>query len=486
MNGRFGGAAWLGVSAALALVTNNAGALEAAPSPATSATPSTSEAAAPAASDAPVAAPSSAPKLIAEAPAPAIPSMAAAEPTLPAEAGSDSFTSEDASDSDQQHRLDLYGFADMSYIRLLIPHTSTWNRFYLPSNSFSVGNFNLYLSSNLGSTWRALGEVRFMYLPNGATTNDAAGNAVRTDTTVLDYAGFDQPIHWGAIRIERLWVEHEFSTLFKLQAGQFLTPYGIWNVDHGSPAIIGIRPPAVVATELFPSHQTGLQLYGSKFFEPIELGYNLTLSNGRGPVEYQDFNDDKAVGGRLYIKTDALGSLTFGTTAYRGGYYDRTARYVITTKNGQPVVDQAFTTVSKYQEFSLGADLKWEWKHFLVQGEAIMNQVKFAEGGRPRVQNLAPPNGFQSDYLRWGYYGLVGYRTPFIQTMPYAMVQYIYSPDDPLVPPILAGQFGLNIRPTPAVVLKTELTITHFGGAGSTGLGLSPLRIWASQVAWAF
>lgn len=479
---RFSAAWWLALSSALSLLARTASALEPAPPPSDGAAQAAPE---PAASQPEAAVPGSVPK---EVPGPVVPSAAAsaADAALPAEPASDSFTSEDASDSDQQHRLDLYGFADMTYIRLLIPHTSTWNHFYLPTNSFSVGNFNLYMSSNLGSGWRALGEVRFMYLPNGATTNDSAGNAVRTDTTVLDYAGFDEPIHWGAIRIERIWVEHEFSTLFKLQAGQFLTPYGIWNVDHGSPAIIGIRPPAVVATELFPAHQTGLQLYGSKFFDPVELGYHLTLSNGRGPVEYQDFNDDKAVGGRLYVKTDALGSLTFGTTAYRGGYYDRTAKYVITTKNGQPVVDQAFTTVSKYQEFSLGADLKWEWKHFLVQGEAIMNQVKFATGGRPRVQNLAPPNGFQSDYQRWGYYGLVGYRTPFIQTMPYATVQYLYSPDDPLVPPILAGQFGLNIRPTPAVVLKTELTITHFGGPGSAGLGLSPLRIWASQIAWAF
>jgi hypothetical protein len=481
-----GGTGWLALGATLSLLTGNARAAEALPGPADSAAPPVLETPAPGTSTAPVPAPSAAPTDAAAPPAPAVPSATAAEPALPADAGSDSFTGEDASENEQQHRLDLYGFADMTYTRLLIPKSSTWNRVYYPTNSFAVGNFNLYLGSSLGSGWRALAEVRFLYLPNGATSPDAAGNAVRTDTSVPDYANFSQPLHWGAIRIERIWVEHEFSTLFKLQVGQFLTPYGIWNVDHGSPAIIGIRTPAVVSTELFPAHQTGLQLYGSRFFDPIEIGYNLTLSNGRGAVEYQDFSDDKAVGGRLYLRTDALGSLTFGTTAYRGSYYDRAAKYVVRNQNGQPIVDQQYTTLSKYQEFSLGADLKWEWKHLLVQGEAIMNQVKFAEGGRPRVQNLAPPNGFQPDYRRWGYYGLVGYRTPWIQTMPYAMVQYLYSPDDPLIPPILAGQFGLNIRPTPAVVLKTELTITHFGGPGSGGWGLSPLRIWASQVAWAF
>jgi len=326
-----------------------------------------------------------------------------------------------------------------------------------------------------------------MYLPNGATTdNPQTGDIVRTDTTVLDYAGFEEPIHWGGIRIERIWVEHEFSTLFKVQVGQFLTPYGIWNVDHGTPAIIGIRAPVAVADELFPAHQTGIQLYGSKFLDPFEIGYHLTLSNGRGSVEYEDFNDDKAVGGRLYLKTEAFGSLTFGTAFYRGGYYDRSAKYVLTSKDGHPVVDQQLTTISKYQEFSLGADLKWQWKHLLVQGEAIVNEANYSQGGRPRAQVLLGQQGFQADYRRWGAYGLVGYRTPWVQTMPYAMLQYIIAPDNPLVPPVLGAQFGLNIRPTPAVVLKTEITFTHFGGAGSGGLGLSPLRVWASQVAWAF
>ena len=70
--------------------------------------------------------------------------------------------------------------------------------------------------------------------------------------------------------------------------------------------------------------------------------------------------------------------------------------------------------------------------------------------------------------------------------MPYAIVQYVYAPNDPVVPPVLGGQVGLNIRPTPAVVLKLELSLTHFTGSGSTGLGNYPLRFLASQIAWAF
>jgi len=419
---------------------------------------------------------------------PSRPEPAAASSDDSLNAGSDSFASEEPAEAEQRHRIDLYGFADMTYTRLLVPKSDPWTRTYFPTNSFAVGNFNLYLSSNLGDNWRALGEVRFLYLPNGATTVDPnTGSVTRTDTTVLDYAGFEEPIRWGGIIIERIWVEHQFSNLFTLQAGQFLTPYGIWNVDHGTPAIIGIRAPFAVANELFPAHQTGLQLYGNTFVDPFEIGYNLTLSNGRGPVEYEDFNDDKAVGGRLYLKTDAFGSLTAGMSAYYGGYYDRSAKYVLTNVNGQTGVDQQYTTTAKFHELSLGWDVKWQLKQrLLVQGELIVNQTKYAEGGRPQTQVVAPPLGFQPDYRRWGVYGLVGYRTQFVQTMPYCMVQYIYAPDNPQIPPVTGYQFGLNIHPTPAVSLKAEYSFAHFSGAGSTGLGRYPLRVIATQVAWAF
>ena len=396
---------------------------------------------------------------------------------------SDGFTSEEgSSDSDTQRKLDLYGFADFTYQRLLVDKENIWNRTYPSVNSFAVGNFNLYLSSNLGDSWRALAEVRFMYLPNGASKPDASGNAIRTDTTVLDYAGFEEPIRWGGIRIERIYVEHEFNGLFKLQVGQFLTPYGIWNVDHGSPTIIGIKKPFVVSNQLFPEQQVGLQLYGSYFFDPLEIGYHLTLSNGRGPVEYQDFDDDKAVGGRLYVKTDALGSLTVGASIYRGGYYDRSAKYVVT--NNGASVDQEYTPISKYQELSLGADVKWEYKSWLAQGEAIMNEANFEN--RPRASIVHPPPGFQADYRRWGAYGLIGYRLPFVPLMPYVIVQHAISPDSPNTPPATAYEVGVNYRPIAALVVKLEYTDWHFSAPGAAGFGNYPLRILATQVAWAF
>src|SRR5450432_1282855 len=53
---------------------------------------------------------------------------AAAEDEAATPATGDSFSSEGSAETEQQHRLDLYGFADMTYTRLLIPKSSPWNR----------------------------------------------------------------------------------------------------------------------------------------------------------------------------------------------------------------------------------------------------------------------------------------------------------------------------------------------------------------------
>ncbi|MEO6602535.1 MAG: hypothetical protein ABIQ16_21815 [Polyangiaceae bacterium] len=478
----------LGVSlcALLASVSSAASAEEAAMSASRSAAPAFSEATAAAAAGAPNAGPLAAAQSLALGPTSATAETDAKDKfDASSAASSDSFTSEESSgEGDTQRKLDLYGFADFTYQRLLIPSDNVWTRTYPSVNSFAVGNFNLYMSSNLGDSWRALAEVRFLYLPNGASTTDpATGNANRQNTTVLDYAGFEEPIRWGGIRIERIWLEHEFNGLLKLRVGQFLTPYGIWNVDHGSPTIIGIKKPFVVGAQLFPEQQTGLQLYGSGFLEPFEIGYYLTLSNGRGPVEYQDFNDDKAFGGRVYAKTDSIGTLTVGASFYRGGYYDRSAKYGLTPSGG---VDQTYTTISKYKEMSFGADVKWEYESWLAQCEFLMNETNFAKDSRPRLQAVKPPQGFLPDYRRWGAYGLLGYRLSFLPLMPYAIIQHAYAPETPNTPPATAYELGVNYRPTAAVVVKLEYQDWHFSSAGAAGFGNYPLRILASQVAWAF
>ncbi|HSU41719.1 MAG TPA: hypothetical protein VLJ38_19205 [Polyangiaceae bacterium] len=363
--------------------------------------------------------------------------------------------------SDSEFKLNLYGFSDFTY-------STTFGRFdYAQTHSsFAVGKLNLYAGADLGDNWRALSEIRFMYLPNGTTPLVGANGSAptRIDTTVADYTDLGRPVRWGGISIERAWLEHTFHPAFTLRVGQFLTPYGIWNVDHGSPVIIGVRRPFIVGEALLPEHQTGLEAYGSFNFGPSQIGYHLTLSNGRGPIDtYQDLDHNKAVGGRVFFKHDAsFGTLTIGASAYKGSYTDAHSEYGVSPA-GDLVINNA--VVQAYDELALAADVKWELGGLLVQSEAIMNDTAYNEPGRPTTFAFdGGPPGFMPDARRWGVYALAGYRTPLFGIMPFFGGEYYETGTHAFTPPAAAVWGGLNSRPTARVVLKAQFTHSWFNG----------------------
>jgi len=369
--------------------------------------------------------------------------------------------------------LNLYGFADFGYQMNLTESVLTSD-----SPSFAVGKLNLYAAADLGQNWRSLVEIRFMYSPNGDTATTP--NATRTDTTVADPTDFSRPVRWGGISIERAWLEYTIHPLLTVRAGQWLTPYGIWNVDHGSPVIIGVRRPFVVGEALLPERQTGLEIYGSAGFGPSQLGYHLTVSNGRGPVDtYQDYDDNKALGGRLFFKTDSeFGTLTLGASGYLGKYTDGVRRFELDDEGlRDPTV-----VGEQFDELSLAADLKWEWGGFLLQSEVIANERSYTEGHRPTAVLLtgAPP-GFVPDHRKFGIYGLAGYRTPWVGIMPFAGAEY-YDPGVRIYSGRAYGIWaGINLRPTPRVVLKAQYTHGWFPQDD-----FEPINILDFQAAWSF
>jgi hypothetical protein len=391
-----------------------------------------------------------------------------------AAAMAESSDSGDSTDIDQS--LHFYGFADFTYYKSL-----SKVELGLPWETFYIGNLNLYAGSELGDDWRWLSEVRFMYLPHGGVASITSLESI--DTTVVDYTDFGRTVRWGGIHIERAYVEKTLHPLLTVRLGHFLTPYGIWNVDHGSPVIIPVTRPYVVGDSLFPSAQTGIEVYGTWNVDATQLGYHLTLSNGRGPVDtHQDYDHNKAIGGRLYARQDtSFGTVTLGASGYRGKYTERQAGFAL-SPTGTPLT--TYTTLVQRDELSLAADLKWEWNDLLIQGEAILNDVSHADGGRPLSSAAAfgGPPSFAADYRNRGYYALVAYQTPFFGIAPYVFYEHYWQRAEAVE--VDAWRGGLNIRPTPRVSVKAEIVSAGF----IRGLGLDGDRnqIFIFQTAWGF
>lgn len=424
-------------------------------------------------------------------PQPTAPVPAVAAPTTPVElsqAAPVSAVEEVASESGEgTSTLEFYGFADFSYSHVLAPESSVARQFLAPFPTFYAGHLNLYMSASHGDRWSSLAEVRFTYSPLGEETIGAAdGTFPAVETTTTDYA--EQRIfEWGGIELQRLWVEFKAFDFLKIRGGAWFTPYGYWNDDHGSPTIIAVHRPFPIGDQIFPEKQTGLVAHGRFFVPSASIGYLLTLSNGRGPYDLvRDLDNNKAIGGRLYVEARPLGDLTVGASLYRGRYTASTKRYSVNNSGPEPRLDIYRTVDVAYEELSAGVDVRWLWQGLHVQAELMMNEGVYDDDHRAPSRGFDPRPAFIADYRRLGGYALIGYRDPWSNLMPYGMVEYSSYTNDTFAPPVTAWTAGLNFRPTPTLVLKAEFVLGLFDGTGSTGLGADDLPFFGAQAAWAF
>jgi hypothetical protein len=355
-------------------------------------------------------------------------------------------------------KLQIYGFADLMYTM------SRWKSSLITSDDrFMIGNVNLFVRKNLSPRWRSLMEVRLLFAPNGSLNLDGSNSYATTG--VADNANFERLVSWGGISIQRVYVEYDIAPWLTLRAGHFLTPYGIWNIDHGSPTIIGTSRPYIIGEQLFPEHQTGLEAFGAKSFDEYRLEYHATLSNGRSPFDAtRDPDRSPAVGGRVALTTPWLGEMKLGASAYHGRAFEGTS---VATGIG-------------YTETAIGLDASWDRDGLHVQGELLYQQRRYLDG-----QRAARGTGFMPDGVARGFYALAGYRfTSAWNAMPYVMYED-YAPFDTsmLGSELRVPSVGVNFRPIPSVVLKAQATYIRFP---SDGLLSGEGKAGYLQAAWVF
>ena len=370
---------------------------------------------------------------------------------------------------EEEYALKIYGFADVQWYKFFYKDNTKFDGYLNDNNTFGVGHWNLYLEKRLSESFRFLGEVRFLFQPYGEETSfDADGTMFggtvttyeRANTRATDWVDayyFD----WGGISIQRLWVEYKYSDMFGVRVGNFLTPYGLWNVDHGSTVVIPAHRPFLITAQLLPESQTGLDFFG-RFFpsDTTSIDYALTVTNGRGKTaKLYDLDENKAVGLNLGFSYDGPVRLSLGTYLFLGEFTEVSKGYVVDPLTY--VTEYQTNITENYIEKTMSFNLKLEWEGLLLQGEYVRGLIRYKDNGRLIViaESEYGPAYYLTDYVQHAGYGLMAYRLPFdaVNLRPYFIYEYQKPSDASGLPQGHNFGGGLNWQITPAVVWKAEV-----------------------------
>lgn len=356
----------------------------------------------------------------------------------------------------ERPRIRLSGFLDtgLQWSRGQAEDSVAEGFFQSTKPTFVLGNFNLYLDAQVDDVWSAFAEVRFTNLPNGADTPGSPFTPyVRQSTAVFDVtsaSGGWQQVRWGAIILERAYIQWDRYQKLSLRVGQFLTPFGIWNVDHGTPTLIALALPQFVALELFPARQVGVEVFGSAPAGGWLLGYSATVSNGRTTGQL-DPTTGKMLGGRLFARRVVPTAMTFGTSFVTGRFVDQHRALTFS-----PLGSRRWQ-VSSFEETLLGVDASIDAGAWRLRSEVLLRWLT--------IDEAPPPNfiiGAFETSLAYDGYLLAAYQLPWAGLEPFAYLEYLHFPinagDDVLFPSL-----GMNVHFTTAVKLKVQYTFAAIG-----------------------
>ncbi len=380
--------------------------------------------------------------------------------------------------------LFFWGFYDLTFAKRIYEKGSLYNIYTFSGSSFILTGVNLYLKSQLTDTFSVLLETSVSFLP-GVQDEELEYTGLESEyrrRNVLVTQPFTtEELSLGGIGIERLHLSWNPKDWFNVLAGRFLTPFGIWNIDHGSPVLLTILQPYFQMREMVVKAQTGMQIFGR--FLPtskIYLDYAITLSNGRGPTEAVfDLDENKAVGVRLHLTYDNMKvRFSAGGYGYVGTKTDRKKVVSITDNDKKPIrVDMV--DVSRAWEYALTADAKLNLYGLMLQSEYVWRRIDFDVTYQMRSEWVLLKGGTISDalaeeeqnmwfvpsYTGYSVYILLGYTLPLekligaVLITPYVYFERNASFDFIRFANLRFFRAGINMKPTTFLTLKLEYAI---------------------------
>ena len=389
--------------------------------------------------------------------------------------------------------LSIFGFFDLTFFKGFFDKNSFFNVYVPKHGSFSITSANIYFKSEMTDQLSAVTELKFSFLPHGKETSYAYqtilpdGTVVdvpeeyrRVDTTVLDPIT-TMEFQQGGVTLERIHLTYSPFDWLNVLAGRYLTPYGIWNVDHGSPVVLMARIPMLQYRKLVPLAQTGLQLFG-RFFpsDKVLIDYAVTLSNGRSPIDaIYDLDENKGLGLRLKLTySGRLVSFFAGTYGYMGDGTD-VEKQLVMHINDNAELDETMDNparlriikTSAYREYAMSYDLSLSFLNITLQAEAAVNRTRYSKN-TPMGELDSGLNGgslvekwYMPSYTGYGAYVLLAYELPvpvvWLTVTPYIVIEKCapYEVVDLADVETLTG--GVNFKPSPYVTVKGEYNFSH-------------------------
>lgn len=405
----------------------------------------------------------------------------------------------DAMQIETRDMLSVYGFFDVTFLKSFFKQkNSLLKTQHPPYSTFMMNNINLFFKSELTQSLEVLLETGLSFAPLGHEKHLESYGIIdgkhvpgilgeldksyeRVDTSVPGGIA-SRSIRYGSISIVRAYLDWKPLDALNFRIGQYLTPYGIWNEDHASTVLLTVFYPHVMNWDLLPETQLGLQMYGSVFpADSLKLDYAVTFSNGRGPIDtVMDLDENKAVGLRAKgTWSHGDWKIALGGYGYYGKYTDLERRAEIYLNadltpdetSGSALGSRLYTT-KKYKERVLVSDLSIAWKGLHLFGEYAFRQLEFIKHPAENpdyqfVQNGNIAERYVPNSIGRTFYAMLSWTLPLekwthVGVTPYVgydghhndfMTDWYYQK---------TMHVGLNVRPSPYVVVKTEGIVDLF------------------------
>jgi len=187
----------------------------------------------------------------------------------------------------------------------------------------------------------------------------------------------------------------------------------------------------------------------------------------------------------VYWSYDGFGQVRVGGSVFYGT--DTSANEVPSLASDGKHLTYHQKIWAKSDVLALGGDVQWKYKGLVVQAEVITQQRRYVESGRVGTVNpllgayIAP-----RDHLKWGTYGLVGYRFDWFGVMPFVLVEAVDAPSELSLASqrFNAWSVGINARPVDVLALKIQYEEGTL--PNDSIVGDAPVRLLMCQIAWSF